>query len=243
MKQNFEAYTADDLWVWNTLFKRQEKNIIGKSAELYLKALNEMKSVLNANEIPNFTKLNRFFESTTGWQIEVVPGLIEVDEFFDLLAQKKFCSSTWLRSKDSLDYLEEPDMFHDIFGHIPLLSQPVFSDFVHEFGKLGQQAKGNPQLQKELQRLYWFTIEFGVIQEADKIKSYGAGILSSFGETNQIDQQKANFFDFALKEILQKEFRTDIMQEDYFVINNFEQLLSCIDELRQRVNRRIVLEA
>lgn len=243
MKQNFEAYTADDLWVWKTLFERQEKNIIGKSTTLYLNALDEMKSVLNAYEIPNFKKLNRFFETTTGWQIEVVPGLIEVDEFFDLLAQKKFCSSTWLRSKDSLDYLEEPDMFHDIFGHIPLLSQPIFSDFVYKFGKLGQQAKGNRQLQKQLQRLYWFTIEFGVIQEAGKIKSYGAGILSSFGETNQIDQQQANFFNFDIEKILKKEFRTDVMQEDYFVIENFEQLLGCIDGLQEKMKRKTILQA
>lgn len=242
MKQNFEAYTADDAWVWRTLFERQEKNIRNKSAKLYLKALHEMKPVLNAGQLPNFEELNAYFNTTTGWQIEVVPGLIEVEEFFDLLAQKKFCSSRWLRSKNSLDYLEEPDMFHDIFGHIPLLSQPVFSDFVHQFGKVGQHAKGNLQLQKELQRLYWFTIEFGVIQEEGKIKSYGAGILSSFGETNQIDLQQANFLNFNVEEILQKEFRTDVMQEDYFMIKNFEQLLSCIDGLQQNMKRRKVLE-
>lgn len=228
MKQEMNAYTSEDKWVWKTLFNRQLKNIPNKAAHLYLQALDEMKPVLNADEIPDFNTLNAFFESTTGWQIEVVPGLIEVEDFFRLLAEKKFCSSTWLRSKDSLDYLEEPDMFHDIFGHIPLLSQPVFSDFVHAFGKLGLANIHDKQKLLELQRLYWFTIEFGLIVENDKVKSYGAGILSSYGETNQIDQGKANFLAFNRNAIFQKEFRTDIMQEDYYVIQNFEELLASI---------------
>jgi len=228
MKQEMDTYTAEDRWVWKTLFDRQVKNIPNKASKLYLKALDEMESVLNADEIPEFKKLNAFFEATTGWQIEVVPGLIEVEDFFRLLAEKKFCSSTWLRSKDSLDYLEEPDMFHDIFGHIPLLSQPVFSNFVHEFGKLGLAHIHDKQKLLELQRLYWFTIEFGVIQEEGKIKSYGAGILSSFGETNQIDEGKANFEAFDKEQVFQKTFRTDIMQEDYFVITSFDELLNCI---------------
>lgn len=235
MKQNFEAYTKEDKWVWKTLFERQEVNLQDKASSLYLKALNEMSPVLNANNLPKFEALNSFFEASTGWQIEVVPGLIEVEDFFSLLAQKKFCSSTWLRSKDSLDYLEEPDMFHDIFGHIPLLSQPVFSDFVHEFGKLGKSARGNAVFLKELQRLYWFTIEFGVIREEGKIKSYGAGILSSYGETNQIHKGEANFLDFDVEEILQKFFRTDIMQTDYYVLKDFESLLTSTKNIQQLV--------
>ncbi|GGE13297.1 phenylalanine-4-hydroxylase [Psychroflexus salis] len=228
MQQEMNNYTTEDLWVWKTLFERQVKNIPNKASSLYLKALNEMEPVLNADEIPDFNKLNAFFENTTGWQIEVVPGLIEVEDFFRLLAEKKFCSSTWLRDKNSLDYLEEPDMFHDIFGHIPLLSQPVFSNFVHKFGKLGLAHIHDKEKLLELQRLYWFTIEFGVIQEKGKIKSYGAGILSSYGETNQIDEGKANFLVFNEAEVFQKVFRTDIMQEDYFVISNFNELLNCM---------------
>jgi phenylalanine-4-hydroxylase len=235
MKQNFEAYTKEDKWVWKTLFERQKVNLQDKASSLYLKALNEMSPVLNVNNLPKFEALNSFFEASTEWQIEVVPGLIEVEDFFSLLAQKKFCSSTWLRSKDSLDYLEEPDMFHDIFGHIPLLSQPVFSDFVYEFGKLGKSARGNAVLLKELQRLYWFTIEFGVIREEGKIKSYGAGILSSYGETNQIHKGEANFLDFDVEEILQKVFRTDIMQTDYYVLKDFESLLTSTKNIQQLV--------
>ncbi|WP_245539789.1 phenylalanine-4-hydroxylase [Psychroflexus tropicus] len=226
-------YTKEDLWVWKTLFDRQVENIPGKASQAYIDALNHMSPVLNADEIPCFVHINRWFETETKWELKVVPGLIPVEEFFQLLAERKFCSSTWLRSKDSLDYLEEPDMFHDIFGHVPLLSNPVFSEFVYKFGKLGCQFIDDKDKLLQLQRLYWFTIEFGVIKEEDKIQSYGAGILSSFGETNQIHQQKANFLTYSIDEIIQKVFRTDIMQEDYYVISSFDILFESLKELSE----------
>ncbi|MGO1729388.1 MAG: phenylalanine-4-hydroxylase [Flavobacteriaceae bacterium] len=233
MIQDMNTYTAEDLWVWNKLFTRQFENIPTKASESYLEGLKVMKPVLNASELPDFKKIGAWFEASTSWTLEVVPGLIDVEDFFKLLAQKKFCSSTWLRGKDSLDYLEEPDMFHDIFGHVPLLSNPVFSAFMQEFAELGCQFIHDPEKIKQLQRLYWFTIEFGVIQEHDKIQSYGAGILSSFGETNQIAEQKANFHPFEMDIILQKEFRTDVMQEDYFVIDSYEQLFQSLQDLKK----------
>lgn len=230
-KQQMTNYTQDDFWVWKTLFQRQWKNIPQRASSAYIKALERMKPVLNADEIPDFEKINNWFSKHNGWELQVVPGLIPVEDFFQLLAEKKFCSSTWLRAKNSLDYLEEPDMFHDIFGHVPLLSDPVFSEFVHEFGKLGCQFIDEPEKLLQLQRLYWFTIEFGVISEHNKIRSYGAGILSSFGETNQIDLMKANFLDYDIGNIIQKDFRTDVMQEDYFVIENFETLFNSLKSL------------
>lgn len=233
MKQDMNSYSANDLWVWQTLAERQLENIPGKAADAYICALDKMKPVLNTREIPNFQRVNDWFTTSTGWKIEVVPGLIEVEEFFQLLASKTFCSSTWLRSKDSLDYLEEPDMFHDVFGHIPLLCDPVFSEFVHEFGKLGCAYLDDKEKLVQLQRLYWFTIEFGVIRESGKIKSYGAGILSSFGETNQIEAGSARFHDYDLEQVIHRPFRTDVMQEDYFVVESFEQLYQSIRELNR----------
>lgn len=232
-------YTKEDLWVWKTLFTRQKNNIPGKASQAYIDALEHMSPVLNANEIPSFEKINTWFETETKWELQVVPGLIPVQEFFQLLAERKFCSSTWLRSKNSLDYLEEPDMFHDIFGHVPLLSNPVFSEFVHEFGKLGCQFLDDPEKLLQLQRLYWFTIEFGVIQEQGKIQSYGAGILSSYGETNQIHEQNANFLDYSIEAIIQKVFRTDIMQEDYYVISSFEMLFESLKRLSRVWNKEL----
>ena len=164
MKQDFESYNREDFAVWKVLFERQELNLQDKACDEYMLALDRMKPVLNSGAPPNFEEINTWFQQSTGWEIHCVPGLIPVEDFFQLLAKKKFCSSTWLRTMNQLDYLEEPDMFHDIFGHVPLLSDPIFSDFAQEFGKLGCTVLNDPEKIIMLQRLYWFTIEFGLIQ-------------------------------------------------------------------------------
>lgn len=233
MKQDMNAYTQEDFLVWKTLFDRQLENLKDKGSRHYLIALQQMQAVLNRHVIPDFRAINGYFNETTGWSIEIVPGLIPVEEFFELLAQKKFCSSTWLRGMKNLDYLEEPDMFHDVFGHIPLLNNPIFSAFAHEFGKLGRTFIGNDQALLQLQRLYWFTIEFGVIREAGKIKSYGAGIMSSYGETNRIAKQNCTFSEFDIEKVLNKEFWTDRLQDEYVVIENLDQLFNSLDEAAQ----------
>ena len=233
MKQDMNAYTSEDFLVWKTLFDRQVENLKDKGSKHYLAALKQMESVLNRQLIPDFRAINGFFEESTGWSIEVVPGLIPVEQFFELLAEKKFCSSTWLRTMKQLDYLEEPDMFHDVFGHIPLLSNPVFSAFAHEFGKIGKSLIGNEQALIQLQRLYWFTIEFGVIREEGIIKSYGAGIMSSFGETNRIFNKNCEFLEFDIEMVLNKEFWTDKLQEEYVVIDSLEQLFESLQKAVQ----------
>ncbi len=232
MRQEYDKYTAEDLKVWRTLFERQVENLQDKACSAYLQCLDDMAEVLNAKSIPNFEKLNTWLLSKTGWQIEVVPGMIPVDEFFDLLSQKKFCSSTWLRSWEQLDYLDEPDMFHDIFGHVPLLANDVFSDFVLEFAKMGKAAIGNEQKLIELQRLYWFTIEFGLIKEQDRLEIYGAGIISSFGEskTSIADDMTHHVYD--IETILQKPFVNNEPQTEYFVIDSLEQLYESILNLK-----------
>lgn len=227
-----DAYTAQDRLVWKTLFDRQMQNLPGKVCKEYLDALEDMKPVLNADKIPDFREVDEWFTTSTGWKIEVVPGLIPVDEFFALLAEKKFCSSTWLRTMEQLDYLEEPDMFHDTFGHIPLLSNPVFSDFMQEFGKLGCQVKDEEQL-LALQRLYWFTIEFGMTGTTEKL-IYGAGICSSFGESNRAVSGVPELIDFDMEDVLKRPFRTDVIQEAYICIDNFDTLLGSIKILQEK---------
>jgi phenylalanine-4-hydroxylase len=236
LKQEMDKYTSEDFEVWKILFERQKENLKTKGSKHYLKALTDMQEVLNRSLVPDFRALNGFFQENTKWSIKVVPGLIPVEDFFELLANKQFCSSTWLRSMENLDYLEEPDMFHDIFGHIPLLSNEVFSAFTHEFGKLGLKYVNNEKALVQLQRLYWFTIEFGVIME-EQIKAYGAGIMSSFGETNRIANRECTFLEFDIEAILHKEFRTDIMQEEYFVIDSLEQLYNCLPEAEKIIRR------
>jgi phenylalanine-4-hydroxylase len=197
MEQIMQNYTDEDFKVWKILFNRQIENLKTRSANEYLSALDEMNEYLNADEIPDFSKLNYWLKNKTGWQIEVVEGLIPVDDFFDLLSEKKFCSSTWLRSESQLDYLEEPDMFHDIFGHVPLLANEVFSEYLHRFGKIGNHYRNDKEILLQLERLYWYTIEFGLINTSGKKndnKVYGAGIISSFGETNRIFENSCSIF-------------------------------------------------
>ena len=235
MKQLYEIYTDEDLVVWSTLFHRQLDNLNNKASKDYLYALEEMRSVLNADKLPNFEEINGWFSSKTGWQIECVPGLIPVDQFFELLAEKKFPSSTWLRSMEKLDYLEEPDMFHDVFGHVPLLSNSEYSEFIHQFGILGKSFISNQEKLLQLQRLYWFTIEFGLIMEDDKLRIYGAGILSSFGESNSsLYSNEIERLDFDLMTILDTNFCTSEMQTNYFVIDSLMSLKNSINTLTNK---------
>jgi phenylalanine-4-hydroxylase len=228
MKQNYNNYTKEDQEVWTILFERQAKNLNDKACVEYLNCLDEMNSVLNEKRIPKFNELNTVLKQKTGWSIEVVPGLIPVDDFFKLLAQKKFCSSTWLRKKSQLDYLEEPDMFHDIFGHIPLFMNDVFADFVHRFGLLGVKHLHNPNILTQLQRLYWFTIEFGLFNQKNCI--YGAGIISSFGESNHIFNDSIEVIPFDINKVLKQDFINSEIQQLYFSINSFDELYNSISE-------------
>ncbi len=240
MKQQFELYTTEDGHVWNLLFSRQKEHLSKYGCSAYCTALEEMKSVLNEHELPNFDTINQWFSYRTGWQIECVPGLIDVTHFFQLLAQKKFPSSTWLRSLEKLDYLEEPDMFHDIFGHIPLLSNPEFSDFMVEFGKLGNHFSENNDVIIELQRLYWYTVEFGLFKENNELKVFGAGIISSFQETtSSLTQEKVTRTPFDWDKIRSTAFKTDEIQRLYFIIENMNQLKISIHELQQQLTHEM----
>jgi phenylalanine-4-hydroxylase len=237
MKQHYENYKQEEHEVWKLLFDRQEKNLQAKASKEYKDCLKKLAPCLNADSIPKFEEMNSFFKEHTNWEIQVVPGLIPVDEFFDLLAEKKFCSSTWLRKREQIDYLEEPDMFHDIFGHIPLLINPTFSKFAQEFGKLGQQFKNDEEMLRRLQRIYWFTIEFGLIREKGELKVYGAGIASSYGETNHIFESELQHLEYNIHEVMKCEFHTDSIQDKYFVIESFEDLINSIQELSIKLKK------
>ena len=232
------VYTAQDQWVWKTLFERQVENLKGKVCEEFAAALKKMEPVLHANAIPDFRKVNDWFCGETGWQIEVVPGLIPVADFFRLLAEKRFPSSTWLRSKEQLDYLEEPDMFHDTFGHVPLLANHVFSDFMQAFGELGCAQLHDEKKLLALQRLYWFTIEFGLL-ERDQPLIYGAGIISSFGETNRAVSGTVEYRPFEMESVMNAPFRTDVVQEHYVCITGFDALFMFLKKVEEKWQQAI----
>lgn len=224
MTQNYYAYAAKDHKVWSFLFDRQKALLPNKACSSYLECLEDMSSVLNGKAIPNFDEMNTLLQSTTGFEVVVVPGLIEVVEFFELLSQRKFPSSIWLRDMSKLDYLSEPDMFHDVFGHIPLLMNEEYARFMQKFGELGIAFSNDEKLTKQLQRLYWFTVEFGMIQEAAGTRIYGAGIMSSFKESQHVFKPEITYHPFDVDQIIHTDFDYTDIQVDYFVIDNYEQM-------------------
>jgi phenylalanine-4-hydroxylase len=228
MKQNYTNYTREDHNVWSLLFERQLNNLNQKACSDYLRGLLLLRTELHGNAIPDFERLNALLASLTGWSIEVVPGLIEVDEFFHLLARRKFPSSTWLRKRDQLDYLEEPDMFHDVFGHIPMLAIKGYADFMQQFGKRGVE---HPAEVLALQRLYWYTVEFGLVREQGQLKIFGAGLASSFGETNAaLCEGSKALFAFELEKVMATGFFTDRHQDFYFVLSETNELFTSFGE-------------
>jgi phenylalanine-4-hydroxylase len=221
-KQIYANYTTEDLLVWKTLFNRQLNILEYKVSNEYIYSLERVG--FNADSIPEFLSVNQKLKNYTGWQLVTVPNISEADEFFVYLSQKKFTATCWLRTLQQLDYLEEPDMFHDVFGHTPLLSNVSYALFFEAMGKLAVKYIHQKEIILKLQRLYWFTIEFGLINEDNKIKVFGAGIISSKGETEHAISNRSVKTDFNITEIMNHNFRTDILQDEYYVIDSFEQL-------------------
>lgn len=231
MIQEYDKYQAEDHETWGILFSRQMENLKSKVFHKYLECLEEFGTAMPSNMVPRFDLVNEFLSAKTGWRVEVVKGLIPVREFFDLLAQKKFPSSTWLRSRDQLDYLNEPDMFHDTFGHIPLMADPVYASFMELYGKLGQKHHDDPRVVTALQRLYWFTIEFGLMRGRQGTLLYGAGILSSYGESNHVYEDDIEVLDFDIEKIVFTSFVNSEIQMRYFLLEDFQQLFDSIQVL------------
>ncbi len=231
--QIYKNYTPEDFKVWETLYNRQTQLLDRFASSEYLKALDVVG--FSASEIPNFNKVAQVLKPLTGWKLETVPNISEQKEFFQFLSEKKFTATCWLRTMEQLDYLEEPDMFHDVFGHVPLLSNTPYTNFFEAISHLALEHIDNPAAIELLGRIYWFTIEFGLIREGGKLKVYGAGIISSYGETNNCLTDATQKFDFDVKQILATDFRTDILQDKYFVIDSFEQLYASIPEIKKQL--------
>ena len=234
-QQDYAAYAPADYAVWRKLASRQMTALKAVACQEYLDCLTALYPILSPDHPPRFTDLNRQLTAAHGWSIKVVPGFLPVDEFFGLLSQRRFCSSTWLRTEEQLDYLEEPDMFHDIFGHIPLFLDKDYAEFARKLGALGVKFHDDEEKIKQLQRLYWFTIEFGVMYQDDELKVYGAGICSSYGETKHVyDNPEVEVVPFDLDAVLAQDFIITEVQMKYFAIQDFAQLWAVVDELEER---------
>jgi phenylalanine-4-hydroxylase len=174
--QNWSAYTPEEHATWDRLFARQAKLLPGRASAAYLRGLEALR--LSESGIPDFEELSERLMRLTGWQVVAVPGLVPDDVFFDHMANRRFVAGNFIRRPDQLDYIQEPDVFHDVFGHVPMLADPVFADYLAAYGRGGMRALELGAL-KQLGRLYWYTVEFGLVEEAEGLRIYGAGIVSS----------------------------------------------------------------
>ena len=221
--QGWAAYTAEEHATCDTLYRRQVKLLPGRASNAYLKGLDALK--LSDGGIPDFEELSERLGKLTGWSVVAVPGLVPDEVFFDHMANRRFVAGNFIRRPDQLDYLQEPDVFHDVFGHVPLLADPVFADYLEAYGKGGQRAMDHGAL-KWLGRLYWYTVEFGLIQEAEGLRIYGSGIVSSFAESKfALDDPSPHRIAFDLARVMRTEYRIDDFQQNYFVIPSFGELL------------------
>ena len=219
--QDYATYTAQDHDTYRRLYERQVALLPGRACDEFIAAL---PSLGVKDRIPRFDEINARLRPATGWEIVTVPGLIPEVPFFTLLANRKFPVTDWIRTPQEFDYIVEPDVFHDLFGHVPLLFNPVFADYVQRYGQGGLKAHQLGACE-QLSRLYWYTIEFGLIAQADGLRAYGAGILSSSGELSYaVASLEPNRIQLELQRAMRTRYKIDSYQQTYFVIDSFEQL-------------------
>jgi len=238
--QHYAAYTTEDFHVWKLLFERQMELLKDYASPLYLSCIEKVN--FNAGEIPHFGKTNAVLKELTGWQLTVVPELVPQKEFFELLAKKIFPATCWLRTMAELDYIEEPDMFHDVFGHVPLLANEAYANFMEGFSKLALQWIDVPEAISLLGRIYWFTIEFGLLRNDADINIYGAGILSSIEECRSAVGVHSKKYNFDIDTLLATAYRTNVLQDKYFVIASFEQLYESLAEIERTIRSNIDMD-
>ena len=225
IEQPWSSYSATDHEVWATLFARQRQLLVGRASDEFLRTQAAMN--MTPDRIPKFDDLNRLLRQATGWELIAVQGLLPELDFFDHLANRRFPVTWWIRTPEQLDYLSEPDLFHDLFGHVPLLMNPVFADYMAAYGRGGVKAHGiGGDALTHLTRLYWYTVEFGLIRQDDGLRIYGSGIVSSKGESiHCLESAAPNRIGFDLERIMRTRYRIDTFQKTYFVIDSYEQLM------------------
>ena len=225
VEQPWDDYSEADHDVWRQLYERQRQLLVGRASDEFLAAQDAMG--MTPDRIPKFSELNTVLKAATGWEIIGVEGLLPELDFFDHLAHRRFPVTWWIRRPDQIDYIEEPDLFHDLFGHVPLLMLPVFADYMAAYGRGGVKAHGiGPEALVNLTRLYWYTVEFGLIRQKDGLRIYGSGIVSSKGESlYSLESDAPNRIGFDLERIMRTRYRIDSYQKTYFVIDSFQQLM------------------
>jgi phenylalanine-4-hydroxylase len=221
--QRWERYTAAEHAVWRTLFERQTQLLPGRACDEFVDGMKRLP--IGPEQIPDFRRLSDVLGKRTGWQVVAVPGLVPDEVFFEHLANRRFPSGQFIRKPAQLDYIEEPDVFHDVFGHVPMLMNPQMAENLQAYGVGGLRAQRLGVL-PNLARVYWYTVEFGLVEQRDGVRLYGSGIASSYTESVfAVEDSSPNRIRFDLPRVMRTRYRIDDFQETYFVLRNLDELL------------------
>ena len=235
IQQDYAAYTPEQHAVWQELVSRRMPQLHEHACQEYLDGFEQIG--LRADSIPNLAEVNKRLEPLTGWNATPVSGFLPPDAFFEMLAARRFPTTTWLRSRESMEYTPEPDIFHDVLGHVPMHAHPVFADFLQHYGKVCATIMGDKDKLERMGRLFWFTVEFGVIRQNGGIKLYGSGLISSHGESTYVIKGGPEIRDFNLEQVLEQQFKVSEMQKVLYAVESFDQIYEAAKEAEARLCR------
>lgn len=232
IQQDWAAYTPEQHAVWTELVARRMPQLEQHACEEYLQGFEQIG--LQRDSIPNLAEVNQLLRPRTGWNATAVSGFLPAAAFFEMLAARQFPTTTWLRGRDSLEYTPEPDIFHDVFGHVPMHAHPVFADFLQHYGSVCAALTDADALER-MGRLFWFTVEFGVIRQNGAIKLYGSGLISSHGESTHVIRGGPEIRDFDVDEVLNQEFSTSEMQKVLYAVESFDQIYEATRDAERKL--------
>ncbi|WP_263357099.1 phenylalanine 4-monooxygenase [Acidicapsa ligni] len=228
IEQDYAAYTQDEHEVWAELVSRRMPQLADHAAEEYLDGFSSLG--LRSDRLPNLNEISQRLRSRTGWSTVPVSGFMPGPAFFAMLAGRQFPTTTWLRKRDSLEYTPEPDIFHDVFGHVPMHAHPVFADFLAHYGELCAGIESEAVLER-VGRLFWYTVEFGLIRQKGRVKVYGSGLISSNGECTNVLEGRCEVRDFSVEAVLNAPVQVDQMHTALFAIESFEQIYEALQQV------------
>ena len=228
--QDWSAYTSEQHEIWGILYDRRMAQLRDTASQVFLRGVEAIG--LNHRKVPDLKVVNRWLGAMTGWESVPVTGFIPAREFFRCLAERRFPTTITIRSREQLEYLEEPDIFHDVFGHVPLHADPVFADLLQRFGQVAAKAASDEETTR-MARLFWFTIEFGLVQEGGDVKLYGSGLISSMADGANALSDKCDRRPFDLDAVMNQHFEIDRLQDVLFVIQSFDELFGAVEALRR----------
>jgi phenylalanine-4-hydroxylase len=221
IEQDYAAYTPEKVSVWSELVHRRLPELTAHACQEYLEGYEIIG--MRGDRLPNLNDISARLQPITGWNATAVSGFLPAEAFFEMLAARKFPTTTWLRERESLEYTPEPDIFHDVFGHVPMHAHPVFANFLQHYGEVCARCEDKEVLEK-LGRLFWYTVEFGLIRQKGELKIYGSGLISSHGECRNVMQGGCTIHDFSLDEVLHTSVKVDEMHKLLFAIESFDQI-------------------